>query len=110
MVGRGANALPIITRRSATTTVRVGDGDIIAIGGLLQEMERQIRRKIPILGDIPILGQLFRSTEKTTDRRSVVILLVPHIMNEDGTFSGPLLLNRQPADVGDGPRAAPVPR
>lgn len=97
-----ADNLPIITKRTATTTVRVADGQIIAIGGLLEEAERIEKSKIPILGDLPLLGPLFRSERKEKSNREVTIFVVPHILNEDGTFEGQLILDRfQP------PAAAP---
>ena len=54
--GLGPNNLPIITKRTAESTVRIGDGQVIAIGGLLQEIKREIQRKIPLLGDLPLGG------------------------------------------------------
>jgi len=92
VTGTGPNNLPIITRRTAETTVRVGDGEVIAIGGLLQELERESKSKIPILGDIPLIGSLFRSSRKTSVKREIVIFVVPHILGPDGRYEGPSLL------------------
>jgi len=94
VTGMTAEALPIITERTATTTVRVADGQVIAIGGLLQEVERKSVRKIPILGDLPLFGPLFRSTQKDKLKRETVILIAPHILNEEGSFEGPTLQER----------------
>ena len=60
--------LPTKTTRTANTTVRVRDGETVIIGGLRQEEKRATRRAIPILGQIPLVGKLFRSkrVEKTT--------------------------------------------
>ncbi|MCC7495399.1 MAG: hypothetical protein IT204_23820 [Fimbriimonadaceae bacterium] len=91
VTGTGADNLPIITKRTASTTVRVRDGEVIAIGGLLQSIEREIRRKVPILGDIPILGDLFRSRRDVKEQREVTIFVVPHILDADGRFTGQLL-------------------
>lgn len=94
VTGTGPNNLPIITKREASTTVRVRDGQVIALGGLLQHTETEIRRKIPILGDLPLLGQLFRSKSKSLQDREVTIFIVPHILDADGQFAGPLVLER----------------
>jgi type II secretory pathway component HofQ len=94
VTGTGANNLPIITTRSAATTVRVADGEIIAIGGLQQEVSREIRRRIPILSEIPVLGQLFRSHRLEKSQRELTIFVVPHLLDAQGRFQGPLLLQR----------------
>lgn len=109
VTGIGPDNLPIITRRTASTTVRVEDGQIIAIGGLLQVIEREIHRKIPILGDIPIIGGLFRSKEDTTQQREITIFIVPHILNDNGEFTGPLLSERVDLPLPP-PDNAPAPR
>ncbi len=93
VTGTGANKLPIITKRTASTTVRVADGQLIAIGGLLQHLEREVRTKIPLLGDIPLLGELFRSKHTETQDRELTIFLAPHILDEKGQFEGPLLFD-----------------
>jgi pilus assembly protein CpaC len=94
VTGTGANNLPIITTRSATTTVRVADGQIIAVGGLSQEVTREIRRRIPLLSDLPLVGALFRSHDLEKDRQELTIFVVPHILDAEGRFQGPLLLDR----------------
>lgn len=92
--GEGSNKLPIIIRRTVDTTLRVKDGEVIAVGGLLQEVESKAERKIPILGDIPLIGRLFRSTERSRQCREIVIFIVPHLLGDDGTFKGPRVLER----------------
>lgn len=91
--GLGRNNLPIITRRSVQSTVCVADGQVIAIGGLLQDMSRETRRKVPVLGDVPLIGKLFQSSSVTKDQREIVIFIVPHILDEKGQFKGHLLLD-----------------
>ena len=93
VTGIGANALPIITKRSADTTVRVKDGQVIAIGGLLETVKIVERRKIPILGDIPLVGQLFRSSDSNSSNREVIIFIVPHKLGPDGSMTGKRLLD-----------------
>ena len=107
VTGVSATDLPIITKRSAEGTVRVADGQVIAIGGLLQEIKRETKRKIPLLGDLPLLGPLFQSKSSQNDTREIIIFIVPHILDEQGRFSGPLLTDR-PAEVEAAGRAEGV--
>ena len=73
-------AVPILTKRTATTTVTVRDGQTIVIGGLISdEFEHRIR-KVPLLGDIPILGKLFRSEFETLTTTEFLIVLTPHVI------------------------------
>ncbi|MEO0097146.1 MAG: hypothetical protein ABIK78_03505 [candidate division WOR-3 bacterium] len=81
-VGRGIGDLPLISRRGVKTQVRVKDGERIVIGGLLTKNERVVQRKIPILGDIPILGFLFRYNRKETENSEVVVIITPHILRD----------------------------
>ncbi|MDQ3814123.1 MAG: hypothetical protein M3347_09250, partial [Armatimonadota bacterium] len=72
--------LPVLSSRRAETTVRVKDGETIAIGGLTLNQEQSSRRKIPLLGDIPILGNLARSKKKNTVQTELVVFITPHII------------------------------
>ena len=73
---------PVIDTRKAQTNVRVSSGDTIAIGGLIKEEEYENLSKVPFLGDVPVLGKLFR--EKTVDSQKVelVIFITPKIVDE----------------------------
>ena len=71
---------PRVATRSASTTVRVKDGDTIIIGGLLSDNERVSMSKIPILGDIPILGLLFRNKSTSLDSTEVVFMITPKVL------------------------------
>jgi len=81
-VGKGIGDLPLISRRGVKTQVRVKDGERIVIGGLLTKNERIVQRKIPILGDIPILGFLFRYNRKETENSEVIVIITPHILRD----------------------------
>jgi len=72
---------PIIDIRSADTVVVVPDGQTVVIGGLMQTQKVNSEKKVPILGDIPLLGMLFK--HKTTDnaKKELLIFLTPHIVN-----------------------------
>jgi len=76
--------LPNKTTRSADTTVRVHDGDTIIIGGLGQEELRMTRRKIPLLGDIPIIGQLFRSKRREQTKVDLAVFITANLLSPTG--------------------------
>lgn len=67
--------LPQISRRMVDTTIRIKDGETIAIGGLVQKQDIDNMRKVPGLGDLPVLGQLFRSSEKRVKETEVLIFI-----------------------------------
>ncbi|MCP4684510.1 MAG: hypothetical protein GY867_03580 [bacterium] len=72
---------PITASRSITTRITVKDGETVALGGLLKETESETVQRVPILGQIPLLGKLLftrKSTEKSTS--DLVILITPHIL------------------------------
>lgn len=70
----------ILNKREIQTTVTVDDGQIIALGGLLDDNERRTLEKIPFLGDIPGLGQLFRSRSKTRSKTNLMVFIRPTIL------------------------------
>jgi general secretion pathway protein D len=79
--------VPIINERRATTTVSVQSGQSIIIGGLISSSDDNRSKKIPFLGDIPLLGVLFRSTRYSTDRKELLIVMTPQVLTriaEDG--------------------------
>ena len=73
---------PVVNKRYASTTVVAKDGETIAIGGLLRDNETKIVRKVPILGDIPILGWLFRYKRTQVDKTNLLIFITPTIVKE----------------------------
>jgi type IV pilus assembly protein PilQ len=79
VVGQGTP--PETTTRSAATQMTVADGEIIAIGGMIRDSERTRESKVPLLGDIPLLGYLFKSTTVTKDKVELVVFLTPHILD-----------------------------
>jgi len=70
------------TERQATTTLTVRDGESVVIGGLVRNSKMRVVTKVPILGDIPLLGVLFRSTEDKADKRNLVLVLTPYIIRD----------------------------
>ena len=77
-----ANDLPVVSTRQAETTVRLKDGNSVVIGGLLNEERTVTQTKVPILGDIPLLGYLFRRSSITTSKRDLVIEVTPHLLTD----------------------------
>lgn len=78
----GTNAtyyIPPITRRSASSTIELADGQTIGIAGLLSENVRDSASKVPGLGDVPVLGQLFGSKEYISGETELVILVTPRL-------------------------------
>lgn len=74
------SGLPVLSTRRAETTVRVKDGETIAIGGLTLNQEQTTRGKIPLLGDLPLVGSLFRSQKKNQVRTELMVFVTPHIL------------------------------
>jgi general secretion pathway protein D len=70
----------ILNKREIETTVTVNDGEIIALGGLLDDNERRTIERIPILGDIPIIGELFRSRGRARTKTNLVVFIRPTIL------------------------------
>ncbi|MCW2393886.1 MULTISPECIES: type II secretion system secretin GspD [unclassified Sphingobium] len=70
----------IINKREFETTVLVDNGDILAIGGLLDENERRTIEKIPLLGDIPLIGELFKSRSRAKAKTNLMVFIRPTIL------------------------------
>ncbi len=73
---------PVTSKRSIENTVVVKDNQTIVLGGLIGETDNQVETKVPILGDIPLVGRLFRGQSQITRRTNLMIFLTPHIINE----------------------------
>ena len=77
---KGEAADLVTTKRSAKTSVVVKDSDSVVIGGLIQTREEDTVTKIPLLGDIPLLGYLFKTKSKSRQKTNLLILLTPQIV------------------------------
>jgi MSHA type pilus biogenesis protein MshL len=77
---RFGDTVPIMTVREADTLVRVHENETIVIAGLMQERSSRDRTQVPVLGDLPVIGGLFRRDERATRKTDLVILLTPTIM------------------------------
>ncbi|WP_256972089.1 type II and III secretion system protein family protein [Paraburkholderia caledonica] len=72
--------LPLITTRRASTTVQMNDGETFAIGGLIKNNASGTLKAIPGVGEVPVLGALFRSTSYQQDRTELVFIITPHLV------------------------------
>ncbi len=80
-------AVPILTKRTAETTVTVRDGQTIVLGGLIQDLYELRQNKVPILGDIPLLGLLFQSEFEESRKIELLIVLTPHVVTSPAHFA-----------------------
>ena len=82
--------VPGFTTRRATTAIELGDGQSFAIAGLLQDKVKSVVEKVPGLGDVPVLGALFRSQEFQRDETELVIIVTPRLVKPLGPGPRPL--------------------
>lgn len=118
-----SNAGPSTDKRSIESTVVVDDGAILVLGGLIEDKFTERKSKVPLLGDIPVVGQLFRSESRTKTRTNLMVFLRPIVMRDADSLNK-LSLDRydmirarqqaaQPAShpllpVGDAPVVPPI--
>jgi len=76
--------LPRFRVRQVTTTAVVWDGQTVVLGGLIAENVSKTREKVPVLGDIPLLGRLFRSESADSTKKNLVIFVTPTIIDPAG--------------------------
>ncbi|MDD3150561.1 MAG: hypothetical protein PHV68_06970 [Candidatus Gastranaerophilales bacterium] len=76
----------VSTRELDLKSVRVKDGETLVLGGLIQENESKSKKKIPVLGDIPVIGFLFGSSTKDKTRTELIIMVTPKIIKDDATI------------------------
>ncbi len=74
---------PIINQSRAQTTVKVPDGQTIVVGGMITSTDRHLTRKVPWLGDLPIIGHAFRFDQNVNNRTELIIFLTPRIVRRD---------------------------
>lgn len=73
-------AVPAITTRRADTTVELGDGESFVIGGLVSRSTTSSVDKVPLLGDLPVIGAFFKRLNYSQDERELVIVVTPHLV------------------------------
>ncbi len=74
------NDVPVITKREMQASIAVANRQSIVLGGLVSNTKRKSRSKVPILGDIPLLGTLFRSDSRNDSRTELLVLLTPYVL------------------------------
>ena len=77
---RADPAGPVIGTREAYTTVIVNNGETVVIGGLITDEDRKAATQVPLLGDIPVIGHLFRQNYKSKDRTELLVFITPQII------------------------------
>jgi type II secretory pathway component GspD/PulD (secretin) len=97
------NGVPQISTRDTQTSVHLHDNETLVIGGLIQESSQFNETKIPILGDLPLVGRAFRNQNKTSSRNELIIVVTPHIL-------GPNQTTTVPSAAGPPGMAVPTPR
>ncbi len=81
--GTGASTIELVRRRDLVAqAVQLKDGESMVIGGLIDSRDRQSEQKIPGLGDLPIVGAMFRASVTNKSRSELLILMTPHILNQ----------------------------
>jgi general secretion pathway protein D len=78
----GALGAVSITKRTANTTVIVDDQQTVVIGGLMRDMVAKSKKKIPVLGDLPVLGFLFRHSESVMRKTNLLLILTPYVVHD----------------------------
>jgi type II secretory pathway component GspD/PulD (secretin) len=83
------NGVPQIATRDTQTAVHLRDNETLVIGGLIQESTQHQETKIPLLGDLPLIGRAFRNQNTTSTRNELIIVVTPHILRGDATTTVP---------------------
>jgi len=92
---KDADGVPTETTAELTSNIMVKDGETIVIGGLFRDSITSSKSQVPVLGDLPVLGELFKGTTDTSVRQEVIILLTPHIIETPSELEG----DKRAADV-----------
>jgi general secretion pathway protein D len=75
---------PVFSSRKVTTAVTIWDGQTVAMGGLIREDVQNVEDKIPVLGDIPILGRLFKTKAEDHFKRNLMIFVTASVIDPSG--------------------------
>jgi type II secretory pathway component GspD/PulD (secretin) len=94
LIGLSSAGIPEISTRDTQTTVHLRDDETLVIGGLIQENETRTNTKIPLLGDVPLVGRVFRNEQRTSSRNELIIVVTPHLVTPGTTtLPGPPILS-----------------
>ncbi len=98
--GGAENLLNLLSKRELSSgLVRLRDGQTLILSGIIQDQERTTISKVPVLADIPLLGALFRSNDKTSERAEVIVLLTPEIVEEDAGLASNFTPSKESREV-----------
>jgi type IV pilus assembly protein PilQ len=78
--------VPSIDTREIVTQVLVNDGQTVVLGGILETERREAETKVPLLGDVPVLGRLFKTTTKADNKDELLIFVTPRILREGASL------------------------
>jgi len=87
VVGIGGGQIPSIDSSEITTRVVVNDGQTVVLGGILETERRETVKKVPLLGDVPIFGNLFKSTSRVNNKDELLIFVTPKILREGASIN-----------------------
>ncbi len=87
--GPDGQEIPDQLSQAISVVARVKNGETIALGGLTRKSDQGSRGKIPLLGDLPIIGQFFRSTTRERNTSELIIFVTPTVIEDDETYAGP---------------------
>lgn len=82
VVGVGGGQIPAIDSSEIRTRVVVNDGETVVLGGILETERRETVKKVPLLGDVPIFGHLFKTTDRVNNKDELLIFVTPKIVRE----------------------------
>lgn len=82
LVSVGSQTVPELNKRTVATILRVPNGETVIIGGLMRKSDTDVTSKIPLLGDIPLLGGLFSTTQKSKEDVEIIIMVTPRILQD----------------------------
>ncbi len=99
----GSFTIPLVSNSVSETDslIRAHDTQIVAIGGLMRTVQTENRNQVPGLGNLPLFGSLFRNNAKVTEKRELVILLKPTIVQADTTWQRDILDTRERIDANE---------
>ena len=100
---------PIFSARKVTTSVSVWDGQTVVLGGLMREDVQRTEDRVPILGDIPVVGRLFRSNIDQHLKRNLVIFVTARLVNPGGQLVNQTDEQEESEDFVETPQLPPVP-
>jgi type II secretory pathway component GspD/PulD (secretin) len=90
------NGVPVVSRNMASSTVAVRNNQVLMIGGLKFNREMKVREKVPLLGDIPLLGKAFQSNRKEVVESELILFLQPSIVEDSQTQTQEARIDKDP--------------